>query len=148
MISSNPSPERDERDTDRPESDAARPAIELSQDEAWNKRFEEVLKKQRETDSKVDGIYSLLMGASPSGRPSPTGKGGAGQALHDQTTHLGVISANTELVAEGMRDLPKQVAQEVINKFSAILQEEIVVLKEKDKALEKRIQELEGLIVP
>jgi hypothetical protein len=148
MISSNPSPERNERDTDRPESDAARPAAELSQDEAWNKRFEEVLKKQRETDSKVDGIYSLLMGASPSGRPSPTGKGGAGQALHDQTTHLGVISANTELVAESMKDLPRLVAQEVANKVLEMFSSEVSTLKERADDHDARIQELEGIIVP
>ena len=88
------------------------------------------------------------MGATPSGRPSPTGKGGAGQALHDTATQIGVIAQNAELVAEGMRDLPRLVAAEVANRVLAIFQEEIAKLKDRDDDLESRVAELEGIIVP
>jgi hypothetical protein len=151
MSSKHPT-ERENQDTDRPEADARKdamlPAADLSQDEAWNLRFDDVLKAQKEQDRKINDIYSLLMGASPSGRPHPAGQGGVGQALHDTANHLSVVAMNADLVAEAMSQLPKQVAQEVARELATpmmkLFQDEVSKLREKDAALERRIEELEG----
>lgn len=131
-----PLPQHEERDTDRPEFDAG-PKPELSDQTMLNLRFEAVMKAQRETDSKVTDLYALLMGATPSGRPSPSGKGGVGQAFHDQGNTLSVIAGNVEAMASAFESLPKQVAIEVANKFAALYQKELTEIKRRLTALEE-----------
>lgn len=108
-----------ERITGRPEVDARHdamlPIAELTPDEAVNLRFEEVLRAQKTTDDKVNELYAVLMGATPSGRP-------VGYA--------------------GIEELPARVAKEVANRLLETFQTLIHELQRKDSELETRIQDV------